>query len=193
MNLNTALRAYNSRLSPLGIHTKKLANGAFMVGYVGNGKGSYIIVGHEPNKRTARLAKGYSDPAHRGLRIGTALRAYATWILYMSGYQKVTHAGVNKENQTNQSKNYPITTSLVRKHLGYSKLNEAGHPKEPNTPKFTHMFYRSVWTPTPAKLKAVMRTMTLSLKRLKAMRERGQHNLRFNGNLSNFVQNNNKN
>lgn len=193
MNLNTALRVYNSRLSPVGIHTKKLPDGSFMVGYVGNGKGSYIIIGHEPNNRTARLAKGYSDPAHRGLRIGTALRAYALWILYMSGYQKVIHAGVNKENLTNQSKNYPITTHIVRKHLGFERHNETGFPKEPNTPKSSHIFYRSTWTPTPAKLKVVMRTMTNSLKRLRNMKQRGQHNLRFNGNLANFIQNNNKN
>jgi len=192
MNLNTALRAYNSKLSPVGIHAKKLRNGEFILGYVGNGKGSYIIVGHNSKTRVARLAKGYSHPNHRGLRIGTALRAYALWILYMTGYQKVVHAGINKEYQTNESKNFPISTHIVRKHLGFEKHNEPGHPKEPNTPKANHLFYRSAWTPTPAKLKAVMKTMRISLKRLQDMKQKGQHNLRFNGNLSNIIHNNNK-
>jgi len=183
MNINKALGTI--RFTPLGIHTKKTASDEFIIAYIANGKGSYIKVSHVPQTRTAYLAKGYTDPSHRRLGIATALRAYAMWVLYLSGYKTVHHWGVNVENLVNPSKNYPISTSIVRKHLGFVKPNRT---KEPNKPRKNYLVYNSVWTPSANALRKLTGTISNSIKKLSAIKNR---NLTFSGNVSNYIKNNN--
>jgi len=174
--MNNTVRALNSRLTPLGIHIQKLPNDEFYVAYVANGKGSYILVSMNPKTKQATLTRGGSNVAHRGQGVATALRAIAIYILHAGGYQRVHHLGINSNNLVPWG-NDPISTRIVRKHLGFVKT------------KNNNIFFHSNWTPTPNTLKLLGSTMAKSYANMqKASRGR---NLTFNGNVRHYIPKNN--
>lgn len=182
MNMNSAIRAFNNEMVPLGVHSQKINNKQFIVALIANGKGSYIKVFHEPSNRTATLATGFTDPAHRGKGVGAALRAQAMRILYTSGYKKVTHLGLNIENIA--PGNYPVSTKIVRGRLGF-KINP-NRPHEPvNAPKKGHGFYYSVWTPSTNTIRQLANAIVYGKSKLTNFKT--GKNLSFNGNVRKYI------
>lgn len=169
MNLNSAIIWARNRY---GVNVSKNSNAQFTVAYkTPDGKRSYIEVKHNASAMTGNLASGYSNPFHRGQGIGTALRAVATWILYLSGYRTIKHQGVNQSNLVGPNE-YPITTRLVRKHLGFKRYRK----NEPNKPsnEYSHkgsprgeLGYNSRWTPNKLSVMRLKRTVRKSVHKLK--------------------------
>lgn len=169
MNLNTAIKWARSRY---GVNINRNSDGIFTVAYkTPNGKRSYITVYFDDYEGTSSLANGYSDPGHRGQGIGTALRAVATWILYLSGYKNINHQGVNKEGLVGANQ-FPISTRLVRKHLGF-KRNRENEPNKPSN-QYSHKGspqgeygYSSKWKPNRRSVMTLKRTVRKSTGKLK--------------------------
>lgn len=183
MNLNTAIKAFNKEMKPLGVHSQKIANNEFIVAFIANGKGSYIKVTLFPNHR-ASLRSGFTHPNHRNKGVGTALRAQAMRILYTSGYKKVNHLGINASNLS--VGNYPISTKIVRGRLGF-KVNTS-KPKEPPKPNRNHNFYYSTWTPTTNTIRQIAAALNHGKAKLTEL-VRGK-NLTFGGNVRSYIKNN---
>lgn len=170
MSLNWAMNWAKTRY---GVNVRKNSNTQFTVAYrTPNGKESYITAKHNPETVQATLASGYSDPNHRGQGLGTALRAIATWILYLGGYQTIRHQGVNKEGLVGPNE-YPISTKIVRKHLGFRRFRK-NEPEKPSN-QYSHkgspsgeFGYNSKWVPNRRSvmtLKKTVRKSTLKLKK----------------------------
>lgn len=170
MNVNSIISSLKNRY---GVSLTKNSNTQFTVAYkTPNGKRSYIIVEHDYDNGTSKLSNGYSDPSHRGRGVGTALRAVATWILHLAGYKNIKHQGINKEKLTGPNQ-YPISTVIVRKHIGFKRYRR----NEPSVPSNTYarkgsprgnVGYNSKWNPNKRsvmKLKRTVRKSTIKLKK----------------------------
>jgi len=146
--LNRVVNKFNKNLTPLGVRVKKYGPDSFGVEY---GNSSNIRVTTRPDLLTGSLAGGGTHPNNRKKGIATALRTFATAILRNAGFVKVRHQGVFVSNTNlNKTGGVPITTHVVRKHLGFVPVK--GSNANGN--------YRSVWTPNryPKKLKNAEQT-----------------------------------
>lgn len=170
MNLNQAITWARGRY---GVNVNKTSNTELVVAYkTPNGKRSFIVAKHDPVTLIGKLTNGYSDPAHRGQGVGTALRAVATWILYLAGYEKIKHQGVNREGLVGPNE-YPISTRIMRKHLGFKRYRR-NEPAEPSN-SYSHKGspsgeygYNSVWrvaNKSVRKLKTAVRKSVTKLKK----------------------------
>jgi hypothetical protein len=70
------------------------------------------------------FSEGHTNKDFRGRGVGTALRALMTKAALKSGYKKVIHGGVNKENRSKfrpgGNKNIATSTWIVTKRLGFT-------------------------------------------------------------------------
>jgi len=131
MSLNKILKLHRDNFKNNGIRVFSDGPRRFRVSYSKNTPiPSYISVVHKPDKLTAKLNSGFTHPKHRGKGLGTLLRAIAMRLLYLAGYKRVKHQGVNIEHLVGPNQ-YPISTSIVRKHLGF-KPGNINEPNEPN-------------------------------------------------------------
>jgi hypothetical protein len=172
MNLNTAIIWARKTY---GVNVNKNSNSNFTVAFkTSNGARSYIKVTHDPEKMNGKLANGFSDPGHRGMGVGTALRALATWILYIAGYHSIKHQGVNKESLVGPNQ-YPVSTKLVRKHIGFKRYRR-NEPNEPSN-NYSHkgspsgeFGYNSKWTPNRRAVLTLKKTVRKSVPKLRKFR-----------------------
>jgi len=142
-DLNKVINKFNRNLSPLGVRVKKYGPDSFSVEY---GNSTHIRVTTRPDLLTGNLSGGGTQPNNRNKGIATALRTFATAILRNAGFVKVRHQGIFLSNtNTNKTGGVPITTHIVRKHLGFRRVKGSN----------ANRTYRSVWTPNgyPKKLK----------------------------------------
>jgi hypothetical protein len=161
--LRNTINKYNKNLSPLGLRVfKEGANGFNIVYENGNRKSNIRVVGN-PYYLSANLFGGGTHPNNRGKGVGLALRTFATALLRNAGYRTVRHQGVTLQNRNNASLNktghLPISTHIVRKHLGFRRVGNAEN-------------HRSIWRTTStsgmAKLKNAER---VSRNKLTALRK----------------------
>ena len=177
MNLNKAITWARQTY---GVNVNKNSNSNFTVAFkTSNGARSYIKVLHNSDNMSGNLSNGFSDPRHRGMGVGTALRALATWILYIAGYHSIKHQGVNKENLVGPNQ-YPVSTKLVRKHLGFKRYRR----NEPNQPSNTYSHkgspggefgYNSKWSPNRNAVLILKRTVRKSVPKLRKFRNAYEH------------------
>ena len=162
-NLRKVINRYNKNLSPLGVSVNKYTSPNYFDVTYGN---SLIIVETRPHKLSATLANGYTHQNNRGKGIATMLRTFATAILRNAGFVKIRHQGVFFSN-TNKNKTggLPITTHIVRKHLGF-------HPVRGSNANGN---YRSVWRPNNIGKKRLKRSEKLSRNRLVSLRNRNNY------------------
>ena len=161
--LRNTINKYNKNLSPLGLRVIKQGPNAFNIVYGNGNRTSNIRVVGNPYYLSANLSGGGTHPNNRGKGIGLALRTFAVAVLRNAGYVKVTHQGITMQNRNNASRkktgNLPISTHIVRKHLGFARLGNASN-------------YRSIWRTSSnygmAKLKNAER---LSRNKLTALRK----------------------
>jgi hypothetical protein len=95
--------------------------------YIINGKnaGSTTLVA--PNRNgDVYFGGGQTNKEFRGRGIGTVLRALVTKAALKSGYKKVIHMGVNKEDRSKfrpgGNKNIATSTWIVTKQLGFTRV-----------------------------------------------------------------------
>ena len=154
--LSKVINKFNRNLTPLGVRVKKYGPDSFGVEY-GN---SNIRVTTRPDLLTGNLSGGGTHPTNRKKGVATALRTFATAILRNAGFVKVRHQGVFLVN-TNRNKTggVPITTHVVRKHLGFVPVKGSNANRN----------YRSVWMPNryPKKLKNAEQSAKLRLASLR--------------------------
>ena len=162
-NLRKTINRYNRNLSPLGVSVRKYTSPNYFDVTYGN---SLIIVETRPHKLSATLANGYTHQNNRGKGIATMLRTFATAILRNAGFVKIRHQGAFFSN-TNKNKTggLPITTHIVRKHLGF-------HPVRGSNANGN---YRSVWRPNNIGKKRLKRSEKLSRNRLVSLRNRNNY------------------
>ena len=162
-NLRKVITRYNRNLSPLGVSVNKYTSPNYFDVMYGN---SIIIVETRPHKLSATLANGSTHPNNRGKGIATMLRTFATAILRNAGFVKIRHQGAFFSN-TNKNKTggLPITTHIVRKHLGF-------HPVRGSNANGN---YRSVWRPNNIGKKKLKRSEKLSRNRLMSLRNRNNY------------------
>jgi len=142
-DLNKVINKFNRNLTPLGVRVKKYGPDSFGVEY---GNSTNIRVTTRPDLLTGNLSGGGTHPNNRNKGIATALRTFATAILRNAGFVKVRHQGIFVGNTNrNRTGGVPITTHIVRKHLGFRPVKGSN----------ANLTYRSVWTPNkyPKKLK----------------------------------------
>lgn len=161
--LRKVINRYNKNLSPLGVSVNKYTSPNYFDVTYGN---SLIIVETRPHKLSATLANGYTHQNNRGKGIATMLRTFATAILRNAGFVKIRHQGAFFSN-TNKNKTggLPITTHIVRKHLGF-------HPVRGSNANGN---YRSVWRPNNIGKKRLKRSEKLSRNRLVSLRNRNNY------------------
>jgi hypothetical protein len=128
--LRNTINKYNKNLSPLGLRVIKYKNpDMFNIVYGNGNRKSNIRVSTNPYKMKANLYGGGTHPNNRGKGVGLALRTFATALLRNAGYRTVKHQGINMQNRNNASRkktgNLPISTHIVRKHLGFIPFRNA--------------------------------------------------------------------
>jgi hypothetical protein len=159
--LNSTINKYNKNLAPLGLRIKKYLNpNRFNIEYGNGNRKSIIGVDVNPYLLSANLARGHTHPNNREKGIALALRTFATVLLRNAGYVKIRHQGVNFQNRNNASRaktgSLPISTHIVRKHLGFTRLGNASN-------------HRSIWRNTPDRLAKLKNAERLSRNKLKAL------------------------
>ena len=162
-NLRKTINRYNRNLSPLGVNVHKYTFPNYFSVKYGN---SHIFVETNPRLLSANLSSGNTHPNNRGKGIATMLRTFATAILRNAGFVKIRHQGAFFSN-TNKNKTggLPITTHIVRKHLGF-------HPVRGSNANGN---YRSVWRPNNLGKKRLKRSEKLSRNRLVSLRNRNNY------------------
>ena len=127
--LSSTINKYNKNLSPLGLRVIKHGPNMFNIVYGNGNRKSNIRVITRPDLLSANLYGGGTHPNNRGKGIGLALRTFATALLRNAGFVKVTHQGITMQNRNNASRkktgNLPISTHIVRKHLGFIPFRNA--------------------------------------------------------------------
>ena len=160
--LSSTINKYNKNLSPLGLRVIKHGPNMFNIVYGNGNRKSNIRVAANPYKLSANLYGGGTHPNNRGKGIGLALRAFAVAVLRNAGFVKVTHQGITMQNRNNASRkktgNLPISTHIVRKHLGFARLGNASN-------------HRSVWRDNSSRLKKLKIAEQISRNKLTALRK----------------------
>ena len=158
--LSKVINKFNRNLSPLGVSVNKYTSPNYFDVTYGN---SLIIVETRPDLLSANLANGTTHPNNRGKGIATMLRTFATAILRNAGFVKIRHQGAFFSN-TNENKTggLPITTHIVRKHLGFRPVKGSNNNGN----------YRSVWRPNNKRKKKLERAEKMSKNRLASLRRK---------------------
>ena len=159
--LRNTINKYNKNLAPLGLRVKRFGNPDYFEVIYGNGnQRSNIRVNTNPYTLSANLIGGGTYENNRGKGIGLALRTFATSVLRNAGFVKVKHQGVTVQNRNNASRaktgNVPISTHIVRKHLGFRPMGLAEN-------------HRSIWRDNSQRLKKLKIAEGRARNKLKAL------------------------
>lgn len=158
-NLSKVINIFNRNLTPLGVKVNKYANPNYFSVKYGN---SNIFVETRPSQLSANLTNGGTHPNNRGKGIATMLRTFATAILRNAGFVKIRHQGAFFSNtNTNKTGGLPITTHIVRKHLGFRPVSGTN----------SNRTYVSVWRPNNKRKKKLQSAEKLAKNRLVSLRK----------------------